>query len=335
MDEEKFYCEQLEEEAKLSDKNFHPFLIFALVIFTIMVLIVTGTFIWMNKPEKIMKDYFRNLSSGKWNRIYDQLYFDEEEDKFLTKELFISARKLEEISNKKNHWSMTGMEIVEGKSDFTRKNVEVNYKKNESEFRKEFVLVRKGFGWKIDGQEYVQHNIAIHVPKGTELQFDKVLLSKEDQVSVKEEMDTYVLPSIFGGTHYITAEKKGRESYEELLSFKDKEVLEIDMNFQHKVLEEITDTVVNELKQSYEEKIKDKKIKKRFEFLSLKNNKISVVQTGVNEVEISISSDYEYRYKEKKQKKVTITGQCINRLTYERKNDEFHLTEVDLEDGFL
>ena len=335
MDDEKFYCEQLEEEAKIREKNFHPVLMFELAIMMVLFFIVAGTFLWMNSPEKIMKDYFKNLSSGKWNRIYDQLYLDEKEDQFLTKSLFISAEKLEEVSNKKNYWNLTAVRQLPGENKMKEQKFEVYYKKNGSEFRKEFTLVRKGLSWKIDGQEFVQHHIKINVPKGTKIKFDEIELKEENKEAGTEEVDTYILPSIFEGVHYITAEKKGREPYEELISFKEKEIFNIDMDFQQEVIEEVTNMVVAEVKQAYEEKIEEEKIKNRFQVLKLKNNKISVMQSGVNEVKITVVSDYEYQYKEKKQRKVKITGHCKNTLTYVRKKDQFCLTELNLDDGFL
>ena len=312
--------DQLEEEYESQKKNRPSLLLIEIITLILLALVVAGTLIWMGSPKKIIKDQIFDLSMKHWGRVYDRLYFDEENDRFLQKEMFISSMKLSDGTI--NTDRIRNIRIHE-KEDHV---YEVLYSSGKREVREEWKLKKKKGRWKIDGSEYVRDHIQIEVQRGTKVTFDGIELTKK----LKEE--SYVIPHAFQGIHYITASAGHRKKYEDVVVFHGNDRYKISMEFNQATIENVGNKAVERLENIYEKTVEENE---NIISLELKNNKVSSIQTEENEIQVTILSDYELCYgQNKKYRKKYREGSCENKFIYSYKNRKFTLKDMETEDIF-
>lgn len=159
-----------------------------------------------NIAEKHVKAFFEE----DWNTVYDTMYVDGADD-FMDKEAFVTAQQINE-TGEKQHVAVMSVNKISG--GFSSRAYHVVYRTEDYSDTMTVEMKRKGLLWKVDDSDiYIIKNYTVSVPAGAKVSVDKIDVSKSVKPSEKlEGYDTYVIPKVFGMTHYVELSGEELES---------------------------------------------------------------------------------------------------------------------------
>lgn len=144
--------------------------------------------------------YVEAVFEGDWNALYDTLYIEDSDD-FTTKEAFVTAQNLNATAAKQ-YISILDVKKLSG--GFSDKAYRVSYRLEDQPDSITIELKRKGLTWKVSENPYLSKNYMITVPAGASVSLDTIAVSGSLTPSEKiEGFDTYVIPQVFGSTHFV------------------------------------------------------------------------------------------------------------------------------------
>lgn len=204
------------EENQQPWKMRNKILMAEVICFAFLIAAIFGVRYWKNDPERIAREYVRGMVRGDWNEIYDCLYFGTGDETFLGKKMFVTAQDLGFDKSQVIRTRVT--DVTEKKRSENKRKLQITYIKNEETFKTTVFMIKKDGVWYVDGEkEYIRNHVTMKVPKGRKVFFDKKRIDKSLKKATKKKKDIYELPRVFKGLHYITLEKKGMETYEDLI----------------------------------------------------------------------------------------------------------------------
>lgn len=178
----------------------------AVLSIIIFIVVYNMQFSAKNIVEKHVKASFES----DWNTVYDTMYVDEADD-FMSKEAFVTAQQINQ-SDEKQHAAIVSVNKISG--GFSSQAYHVVFRTEDYSDTMTIELKRKGLLWKVDDSDsYTLKKYTISVPSGAKVSLDKINVSKSVKPSEKMEgYDTYVIPKVFGATHYIELSGEELES---------------------------------------------------------------------------------------------------------------------------
>ncbi len=298
--------------------------------------VLAGIKAWKNYPERIASDYVRGMVQGEWNEIYDCMYFSDSEEQLLNKKMFVTAQGLQFDNGIIIRVKVKDAKDTTVKNE-NRKVIAVDYTRNEEPFTKEVPLIKKDGMWKVDGdKEYVRKDVQIEVPSGALVSYDGVILDESYMKSREGIVDTYSLPKIFDGLHYITLSKENMEKSEELIRFNGEEPVRLTMKYSDEALTRIGIQAQNDISAAYKNADIGSKV---FISLNLTGNKVTVKisESDPSLIEATVVSEYNYQYKQNKYYwgTRTSTGSCTNTCVYSYDGTQLQLAGQNLDTSFL
>lgn len=178
----------------------------------------------ITSPEKIVKKYFENISSKNYTEAFECIDIDSNE--FTTKELFV---KVMEKQNEKNNSEILNYTVTE-KLDQNplMKTFTVTYtqKGNSSTSTMNVTLIKQASkkwlfydDYKIAENGLIAKECSITVPAVAEVYIDDIKVDESyvekssETTSTSQNNKTYVIPSIFEGTHTVKVKAPFAKEY--------------------------------------------------------------------------------------------------------------------------
>ncbi|WP_461812400.1 hypothetical protein [Faecalimonas sp.] len=340
LNEDEDIFEKLEEESKKTKLNGKKILIVEFSVVVLLIFLVLGTYFKLNDAKKIAKEYMRNVLQGNWNKVYDYLYFPEEDNVYLSRKMFLSVQ---ELSNDTRIFRVSISDIREvGSKDKNSRQFEVTYRDKKENKKILVPMVRKKGEWYVDGYKQFVEDIAyLEVPKDTKINLDNVALDSAYLKKTEGNTDFYEIPTLFRGVHYIVLEKANMEKYEDLVRFEKGKPVQVTMQYGKDILEMAAKQAQGAIRKEYENATKDTLEDKELRYLQLKNNQIKVRPSEENPeyIVVTIESEYEYRYKQKLfyffHINKTDSGKCTNKCTFSYQSGALKLENKEINTSFL
>ena len=164
----------------------------------------------------IAEKYVKAGYEQDWNALYDTLYLENEDD-FTTKEAFITAQKINASENKQY---VSILDVTKLSGGASGKAYRVSYQLDGYSDSTVVELKRNGLSWKVSNANYTSNDYMIPVPTGAAVTLDKIDVSGSLKPSEKMEgFDTYIIPQVFGATHYIELSGEELEDAGQLLTY--------------------------------------------------------------------------------------------------------------------
>lgn len=339
MQEEEEVFDRLEASQR-SWKPTSKVLLAELILLALIVGSFAGVWYWRNNPERIAGEYVQGAEQGEWNDVYDKLYFGEEKNPFLSKKMFVSAQSLAFDQSSVVRTKVRSVKR-KGKKGVNAQTMEVRYTRNGAQVTKAVPLIRRGGRWLVDGTEqYVKENVRLEVPKGTLVVCDEALLDNALLMETKGNRETYEIPKMFDGVHYLSLEKTDMDPLEKLIRFSEEETVKLYMKYNRQTLEKAVRQAGEDIRSGYLEAAQNSESGREFERLNLTKNRIGVRVTDdlSGLIEVKTESYYEYQFSEKQwffASRKTERGQCSNICIYSYDSGELKLESRHLNTTFL
>lgn len=338
LSEDEDIFEKLEGSRK-SWKRGTKIIIFELVILAFLATAIAVVGYWRNNPERIAKEYVHGAEKGEWNEIYDNLYFSEPDNPFLSKKMFVTAKGLEFDDRSILHVKIIRAAEIENGGQ-SEKMIEVSYTKNDKNLTKAVPMLRKNGIWYVDGdKEFVKEHMKLKVTKGAAASLDGIMLDESVKKSSDEICDFYELPKVFDGLHYLVLEKEYMEKYEDLIRYGE-EPVEILMKYNGEMLEKAGKQAQEDIIKGYKKAAQSSESGRELIKLKLTQNYITVKHSEENPkwLEVTVDSHYEYRFiggENDFYRRKTEKGRCSNVCVYECEEGELKLKKQKLNELFL
>ena len=190
-------------------------LIIVFEIIAVIVLIYIGKVIGDKyyNPEYLASQYFECLINGHPDKAYEYCLKNNETD-FISKDMYCSIMET-------GNGRITSYKIEKKEQDFSMRKYNIKYRfVGDSDTNTMTITMEKNSGkkkffiftdWKVSMVDYICKDYAVHVPKGSEVKLDEVVLSEKNaEVSLDEETgyETYKLNGVFIGDHVIEIKKE-------------------------------------------------------------------------------------------------------------------------------
>lgn len=165
--------------------------------------------------KNVAEKYVEAVFDQDWSTVYDTMLVEGSGD-FMSKEAFVTAQT---ISDQGDAVGADVMNVDKLSGGFSSKTYCVKYRTPEYTDVMELVLRKSGLSWKVDTQGYEVKNYIVTVPAGAEVKVDKIKVADSVKPTEKiEGYDTYVIPEIFGVTHYVEVSGDELEDVGQLLT---------------------------------------------------------------------------------------------------------------------
>lgn len=146
------------------------------------------------------EEYAESVLEQDWDDVYDMLLM-EEKGQFLTKQAFVSAKTMTEAEEPED---VEIRDVSKKSGGFTSCVYRVRYQADGVSGSMDAELFRDGLVWKAEADSYIVNDYTVSVPEGADAAVDKIKISDSIQPSSQiEGYDTYVIPAVFGNTHYV------------------------------------------------------------------------------------------------------------------------------------
>lgn len=183
----------------------------AAVLFIILFLVVYNV---QYSAKATAEKYVKSVFENEWNKVYDTMLVEEDSD-FLTKQAFVTAQTIEDAGDPQD---VEIRKVSKRSGGFTSKKYSVRYRTDEGLNKMDLELRRKGLGWKVEADGYIMDNYTVSVPEGADVVVDKIRVSGNlTPVKKIDGFDTYVIPEVFGRTHYVEVSGEELENQGQLL----------------------------------------------------------------------------------------------------------------------
>lgn len=294
----------------------------------VMVALLIGFFQYgkkVNSAETVAKNFFVYTMNGDWDSVYD--YLDCSEDIFLTKELFVSAMKDEEV----DEYSNFSVKVEEEDKDKIGTTVEVSYRSSDSsgdstmdvelnkQSTKEFLFFDE---WKVNAADYIKQDFTISVLKGAKVSFDGIELGSNylDAEQDSSSVDCYTIPKVFKGTHTITVTKEGRKTVTQELNRSEGSYSLSSMELEEELKQELVKQAGDAMKQIFEAAIAGKEFTEIKGLFGTDAEQLSAIEANYN----SLMEGIKYVKGESGVSKLSFTdieGECDSYDSYYSSGD--------------
>lgn len=310
------------------------------VAIIILLIFIESIYYWRDSPARIAKEYVQQTEQGEWNQVYDSIWFNEEDNVFLSKKMFVTAQTVDYDSSSISRVKINSVKEKRQKNRNLRK-IDVSYTRNEQKQVKTVPMIKKGTRWYVNGNKiFIKKNMKIEVPKDAKVSFDRIVLDESLKKGTEGNRDFYEIPEIFDGLHYLVLEKEGMEKYENLIRYKEEEAAQAFMKYTPEVLELAANQAQTDMVRAYQDMADSDSGSRRFSELILTENRIKVKHSDENQewIEVNVSSRYTYHFKERKktfQGRDTEMGRCNSVFVYSYDSGTLKLEKKSLNTLFL
>lgn len=335
-------------------------------LISVVVLISLGQTTY--SAEYTVDKYVKARLMQEWSTLYDTLVVDDTNE-FLSKEAYVTAQTINCMEAKSESVEIVNLERKN--QDLKEKQYKVDYIADGVDGSFEVTAVKKGMVWKINDGTKILKQFKLSVPRGAEVTLDKIVLSSKYKKSkTKSTRDVYIVPTVFGATHFVEITGEDFEDTKKLVTMTEEdEMIRVQANYSDDVLQAMARRGMDDLNTILSgasndknyislpilKNMFDKNQKKVAEIFSTTKEKYfknedenlkmidfrmgeyevrvkPITKKNDNYVIVSVEGDCTLRFfNDRRDDQIEeVKGECFHELTYRKHNGEWKLYDLEL-----